>query len=62
MAGKKDLAGKDKEPQLRGKSGPPSATPNEEGRARGGGDKDKGVPKVGKGETGKRGADGGGLH
>ena len=51
----KDMAGEDKEPQVRGKSGPDSSTPNEEGRTRAGG-KDEGVPK-----TGKRDA-GGGLH
>lgn len=58
MAAKKDTAGKDKEPQVRGKPGPPSSTPNEEGRKRGG-RRDKGVPKVGKSEVGKG---GGGLH
>lgn len=32
MAEKKDMAGKDKERQVRGESGPPSATENEQGR------------------------------
>jgi hypothetical protein len=58
MSEKKDTAGKDEEPQVRGKSGPPSSTPNEEGRTRGGGE-DEGVPKVGKGEVGKGGGE---LH
>ncbi len=60
MAEKKqpDMAGEDKEPQVRGKSGPDSSTPNEEGRG-GGGPRDEGVPKTGKGEAGGR---GGGLH
>ena len=63
MSEKKDLAGDDKEPQLRGKSGPASSTPNEEGRARGGDrDDDEGAPKVGKGDTARRDSRGGGLH
>ena len=36
---------------MRGKSGPDSSTPNEEGRTRAGG-QDKGIPKTGKTETG----------
>lgn len=48
---KKDMAGEDKEPQVRGKSGPDSSTPNEEGRTRAGG-RDEGVPKTAKGDTG----------
>jgi hypothetical protein len=61
MAEKKDMAGGDKEPQLRGKPGPASSTPNEEGRARGGG-KDEGTPKVGKDEARETDPRGGGLH
>ncbi len=61
MTQKKDMAGEDKEPQVRGKSGPASSTPNEEGRTRGG-DKDEGVPKLGKGEASERDSHGGGLH
>jgi len=61
MPDKKDLAGEDKEPQVRGKSGPASSTPNEEGRTRGSG-KDEGTPRVGKGEAGKSDSRGGGLH
>lgn len=62
MSEKKDLAGDDKEPQVRGKSGPASSTPNEEGRARGGDKDDEGTPKVGKGEAGRGDSHGGGLH
>lgn len=62
MAAKKDLAGKDKEPQLRGKSGPASSTPNEEGRARARGGRDKGVPKIPKSRAADRDARGGGQH
>jgi hypothetical protein len=56
---KPDMAGEDKEPRVRGKSGPASSTPNEEGRARGGDAKDEGTPKIKKGEAGGH---GGGLH
>ena len=62
MAAKKDMAGRDKEPQVRGKSGPASSTPNEEGRARSGGGKDRGVPKIPKGRAAERGSRGGGQH
>jgi hypothetical protein len=62
MAKKKDMAGEDKEPQVRGKSGPPSSTPNEERRSRDDRRRDEGTPKVGKRQTGEDGADGGGLH
>ncbi|HWS53430.1 MAG TPA: hypothetical protein VN228_04865 [Pyrinomonadaceae bacterium] len=62
MAEKKDMAGEDKEPQVRGKSGPASSTPNEEGRARSGGAPDEGTPKVGKGDAGKSESRGGGVH
>jgi hypothetical protein len=61
MAEKKDTAGEDKEPQVRGKSGPASSTPNEEGRTRGGGECE-GVPKVGKGDVHDRDSRGGGQH
>lgn len=62
MAEKKDVAGEDREPQVRGRSGPDSSTPNEEGRTRGTGGKDEGVPKVGKGEVHDRDSHGGGQH
>jgi len=62
MSEKKDLAGEDKEPQLRGKSGPASSTPNEEGRTRGGDSDDAATPKLGKGEAARRDSHGGGLH
>lgn len=58
MSEKKDTAGEDKEPRVRGKSGPASSTPNEEKR---GSRKDNRVPKIGKHETGKRGS-GGSAH
>ena len=61
MAEKKDMAGEDKEPQVRGKSGPASSTPNEEGRTHGAGG-DEGTPKVSKGDAGKKESGGGGLH
>jgi hypothetical protein len=61
---KKDVAGKDKEPQVRGRSGPPSATRNE--RAQGGKGKHGGgprnIPKVGKHDSGEGGSQDGGLH
>ena len=49
----------------RGKPGPASSTPNEEGRGRKRGPKgtaDKNLPKVGKHEAGEGGSRGGGLH
>jgi hypothetical protein len=58
---KKDMAGKDKEPQVRGRGGPSSATPNERAQGR----KGKGsraVPKVGKQDTGEGRSRGDGLH
>ncbi|HVF45174.1 MAG TPA: hypothetical protein VM936_19265 [Pyrinomonadaceae bacterium] len=58
---KKDLAGKDKEPQVRGRSGPASATRNERAQGR----KGKGaraVPKVGKHDSGEGRSQGEGLH
>lgn len=61
---KKDMAGKDKEPQVRGRTGPSSATRNE--RAQGGKGKQGGgaraVPKVGKRDAGEGGSWGGRLH
>jgi hypothetical protein len=62
MAKQKDLAGKDKEPQVRGKSGPSSATTEKrQGRARKR-DASRGVPRVGKHDTGKSDSSGGELH
>ena len=58
---KKDLAGKDKEPQVRGRPGPASATRNERAQGR----KGKGaraVPKVGKHDSGEGRSQGEGLH
>lgn len=49
----------------RGKPGPPTSTPNEEGRTRKRGPKgsaSKNLPKVGKHEAGEGGSRGGGLH
>jgi hypothetical protein len=60
---KKDMAGKDKEPQVRGRGGPSSATPNERAQGRkgkvGGA---RSVPKVGKHDTGEGRSGGDGLH
>jgi len=58
---KKDVAGKDKEPQVRGRPGPASATRNERAQGR----KGKGaraVPKVGKHDSGEGRSQGEGLH
>jgi len=62
-AKKKDLAGKDKEPQVRGHTGPPSATRNEraQGRKGRGGDAHA-LPKVGKHDAGEGRSRGDGLH
>jgi hypothetical protein len=61
MAKRKDTAGKDDEPQARGRPGPPSATPNEERRATR--DKDAPAePKVSKHDANKDDSWGGGLH
>ena len=58
---KKDAAGKDKEPQARGRGGPASATRNE--RAQGRKRKDpRAVPKVGKHDAGEGRSQGEGLH
>lgn len=64
MAGKrKDLAVKEKEPQVRGGTGPPSATRNEraQGRKGRGGDAHA-LPKVGKHDAGGGRSRGDGLH
>jgi hypothetical protein len=58
---KKDMAGKDKEPQARGRSGPSSATPNERAQARKG-KRGRVVPKVGKHDAGEGRSRGDGLH
>ena len=61
MAEKKEMAGKDDERQVRGRQGPPSATPNEERRE--GKDEDApAVPKVNKHDANKGDSWGGGLH
>ncbi|HVF67960.1 MAG TPA: hypothetical protein VM914_09865 [Pyrinomonadaceae bacterium] len=58
---KKDLAGKDKEPQVRGRPGPASATRNERAQGRKG-KKARAVPKVGKHDSGEGRSRGEGLH
>ena len=61
MEKRKDVAGRDDEPQVRGQAGPPSATPNEERRAA----KEKDAPaepKVGKHDANEGDSWGGGLH
>ncbi len=58
---KKDMAAKDKEPQVRGRTGPASATRNERAQgARGKGA--RAVPKVGKRDSGEGRSQGEGLH
>ena len=61
MAERKDTAGKDDERQVRGRPGPPSATPKE-GRREGKDDEAPAVPKVGKHDANKGDSWGGGLH
>ena len=62
MAKRKNMSGKDDERQVRGRPGPPSATPKE-GRREGKDDgKDEAVPKVGKHDANKGDSWGGGLH
>ncbi|HKG14407.1 MAG TPA: hypothetical protein VKB12_13850 [Pyrinomonadaceae bacterium] len=58
---KKDVAGKDKEPQVRGRGGPPSATRNERAQGRKGKGR-RAVPKVGKHDSGEGRSQGEGLH
>ena len=60
MAKRKNKAGKDDERQVRGRQGPPSATPNEERRE--GKDDAPAVPKVNKNDANKGDSWGGGLH
>jgi hypothetical protein len=59
---KKDLAGKDKEPQVRGRSGPASATRNERAQGRKGKGARAVVPKVGKHDADEGRSQGEGLH
>ena len=59
---KKDMAGKDKEPQVRGRAGPASATRNERAQGRKKGRGPRAVPKVGKHESGEGRSQGEGLH
>ena len=62
-AKRKDLAGKDKEPQVRGRTGPASATRNERAQARKGkGGDAHALPKVGKHAAGEGRSRGDGLH
>jgi hypothetical protein len=63
-AKKKGSAGKGRESQARGRSGPSSATPNERAQARKGkgGGGERGVPKVGKHDAGEGRSRSDGLH
>jgi hypothetical protein len=62
-AERKDMAGKDKEPQVRGRTGPASATRNERAQARKGKTRaGAAVPKVGKHDSDRGDSTGGGLH
>lgn len=58
---KKDMAGKDKEPQVRGRPGPASATRNERAQGKKG-KKSSAIPKVGKHDSGEGRSQGEGLH
>lgn len=58
---KKDVAGRDKEPQVRGRPGPASATRNERAQGRKG-KRTGAVPKVGKHDAGDGRSQGEGLH
>ena len=65
MAKQKDMAGKDDERQVRGRSGPPTQARSEKNRRpsrKGGGSPARGVPKVGKRDASRGDTSGGGLH
>ncbi len=65
MGSRKSGSSKSEGRRGRGKPGPPTSTPNEDGRARKRGQKGsaaKNLPKVGKHEAGEGGSRGGGLH
>jgi hypothetical protein len=65
MPKKKDMAGKDDERQVRGKSGPASQSRSEKNRRRAGkgaGDTARGVPKLGKRDSSRGDTSGDGLH
>jgi len=65
MAKQKDMAGKDDERQVRGRSGPSTQARSEKNRRtsrKGGGAAARTVPKVGKHEASRDDTSGGGLH
>jgi hypothetical protein len=64
MPERKDMAGKDDERQVRGKTGPPSQARVEKKRrpTRKGGAKTGAVPKIGKHESSRGDGSGDGLH
>jgi hypothetical protein len=65
MESRKNEGGKNGGRRGRAKTGPPSSTPNEEGRGRkrpSKGTAPRNLPKRGKGEAGEGGSRGGGLH
>ena len=61
MGDKPDMAGRDDEPQVRGKSGPDSSTEKEHPPAGGARQESPRVPKAGKQDSGKEGSSEG-LH
>jgi hypothetical protein len=65
MAGRKDMAGKDDERQVRGRPGPPSQSRAEKNRRparKGGAPAKRTVPKVGKHDPARSDTSGDGLH
>ena len=65
MAQKKDMAGKDDEPQVRGRKGPASQARGEKDRRparKGGADVSRNVPKTGKHDSSRGDTSGDGLH
>ena len=66
MPERKDVAGKDDEPRVRGRKGPPTQSRNEKKRRpaapRGGANAARSVPKVGKRDPSRGDTSGDGLH
>ena len=65
MPGRKDMAGKDDERQVRGRKGPPSQARSEKNRRpapKGGAKASRNVPKIGKHDSSRGDTSGDGLH
>jgi len=65
MPERKDVAGKDDEPQARGRTGPPTQSRSEKKRrptSKGGANVARSVPKVGKRDPSRGDTSGDGLH